>query len=49
MTNRVPWQTNDTPGTLVNQWTSTKGAKGTVVVAVVLSVGFWRFEVAWVS
>ena len=25
--------TNDTPGTLVNPWTSTKGAKGATVVA----------------
>ena len=35
-TNRVPWQTNDTPGTLVNPWTSTKGTKGTTVVVVVV-------------
>ena len=28
--------TNDTPGTLVNQWTSTKGAKGTTVVVLVV-------------
>ena len=34
MKNRVPWQTNDTPGTLVNLWTSTKGAKGTTVAVV---------------
>ena len=27
--------TNDTPGTLVNQWTSTKVAKGTTVVVLV--------------
>ena len=38
MTNRVPWQTNDTPGTLVNQWTLTKGAKGTTVVVAVVVV-----------
>ena len=37
--------TNDTPGTLVNQWTSTKGAKGTTVV-VLMVVGPL---VAWVS
>mgnify|MGYP006096768897 FL=1 len=36
---------NDTPGTLVNQWTSTKGAKGTTVV-VLMVVGPL---VAWVS
>ena len=28
--------TNDTPGTLVNQWTSTKGTKGTTVVVIVV-------------
>ena len=28
--------TNDTPGTLVNQWTSTKEAKGTTVVVLVV-------------
>ena len=33
--------TNDTPGTLVNQWTSTKGAKGTTVVAVVGPLMAW--------
>ena len=37
--------TNDTHGTLVNQWTSTKGAKGTTVV-VLMVVGPL---VAWVS
>ncbi len=37
--------TNDTPGTLVNQWTSTKGTKGTTVV-VLMVVGPL---VAWVS
>ena len=37
--------TNDTPGTLVNHWTSTKGAKGTTVV-VLMVVGPL---VAWVS
>ena len=37
--------TNDTPGTLVNQWTSTKGAKGTTVV-VLMVVGPLM---AWVS
>ena len=36
---------NDTPGTLVNQWTSTKGAKGTTVV-VLMVVGPLM---AWVS
>ena len=53
MTNRVPWWANDTPGTLVNPWASTKGTKGTtvvvivvVVVVVVLMVGPL---VAWVS
>ena len=30
--------TNDTPGTLVNPWTSTKGAKGATVVVVVVSL-----------
>ena len=30
--------TNDTPGTLVNQWTSTKGTKGTTVVVAVVVV-----------
>jgi hypothetical protein len=33
--NRVPWWANDTPGTLDNHWTSTKGAKGSVVVVLV--------------
>ena len=28
--------TNEAPGTLVNQWTSTKGAKGTTVVVLVV-------------
>jgi hypothetical protein len=37
--------TNDTPGTVVNQWTSTKGAKGTTVV-VLMVVGPLM---AWVS
>ena len=37
--------TNDIPGTLVNQWTSTKGAKGTTVV-VLMVVGPLM---AWVS
>ena len=36
---------NDTPGTLVNQWTSTKGAKGTTIV-VLMVIGPL---VAWVS
>ena len=40
MTNRVTWWANEGPGALVNPWTSTKRAKGSVVVAVVLSVGF---------
>ena len=37
--------TNDTPGTLANLWTSTKGAKGTTV-AVLMVVGSLM---AWVS
>ena len=37
--------TNDTPGTLVNLWTSTKGTKGTTVV-VLMVVGPLM---AWVS
>ena len=37
--------TNDTPGTLANHWTSTKGAKGTTVV-VLMVVGPLM---AWVS
>jgi len=37
LTNRVPCLANDTPGTLVNHWTSTKGAKGTIVVVLVAS------------
>ena len=39
--NRVPCLTNDTPGSLANHWTSTKGAKGAVVVLVVSE--FLRF------
>ena len=39
--NRVPWWANDTPGTLDNHWTSTKGAKGSVVVVLVPS-GFCK-------
>ena len=31
-------EANDTPGTLVNQWTSTKGTKGTTVVVAVVVV-----------
>ena len=37
--------TNEAPGTLANQWTSTKGAKGTTVV-VLMVVGPLM---AWVS
>ena len=44
MTNRVPWTTKEAPGTLVNQWTSTKGAKGTTVVVLMVEP-----LVAWVS
>ena len=29
-------EANDTPGTLVNQWTSTKGTKGTTVVVLMV-------------
>ena len=36
--------TNDTPGTLVNLWTSTKGAKGTTVVVLLVEP-----LMAWVS
>ena len=33
--NRVPWETtNDTPGTLVNHWTSKRGLKASVVTVV---------------
>ena len=35
--------TNDTPGTLVNPWTSTKGAKGATVVVVVV-VGLFHMS-----
>ena len=45
LTNRVPWMTKEAPGTLVNQWTSTKGTKGTTVV-VLMVVGPLM---AWVS
>ena len=38
MTNRVPWTTKEAPGTLVNPWASTKGAKGTTVVVAVVVV-----------
>jgi hypothetical protein len=38
LANRVPWRANDTPGTLVNPWASTKGAKGTTVVVAVVVV-----------
>ena len=31
-------EANDTPGTLVNPWASTKGAKGTTVVVAVVVV-----------
>ena len=35
-TNRVPWETtNDTPGTLVNLWTSKRPLKASVVTVVV--------------
>jgi hypothetical protein len=37
----VPWTTKDTPGTLANLWTSTRGTKGTIVVVIVASV-FWK-------
>ncbi len=40
---------NDTPGTLVNQWTSTKGTKGTTVVVAVVVVLMVGPLVAWVS
>jgi hypothetical protein len=36
LANRVPWETtNDTPGTLVNLWTSKRGLKASVVTVVV--------------
>ena len=44
MTNRVPWQTKETPGTLANLRTSTKGAKGTTVVVLIVGP-----LMAWVS
>ena len=37
--------TNDTPSTLVNQWTSTKGTKGTTVVVFMVVEPL----MAWVS
>jgi hypothetical protein len=45
LTNRVSKTTKEAPGTLANHWTSTKGAKGTTVV-VLMVVGPL---VAWVS
>jgi len=37
LANRVPWETtNDTPGTLVNLWTSKRPLKASVVVVVVV-------------
>ena len=47
MTNRVPWTTKEAPGTLVNQWTSTKGTKGTTVVVVVASLRWPIPHVIW--
>ena len=49
MTNRVPWWANEGPGTLVNQWASTKGTKGTTVVVIVVVVLMVGPLVAWVS
>jgi hypothetical protein len=45
MTNRVPWTTKEAPGTLVNPWASTKGAKGTTVVVLMVVEPL----MAWVS
>jgi len=42
--------TKEAPGTLVNQWTSTKGAKGTtVVVLMVVVLMIVGPLMAWVS
>ena len=43
----TPQQTKETPSTLANPFTSTKGAKGTTVVAVVLALDSLGVVLRW--